>query len=131
METGNVPDRSNNMSVSIGLQIVMDRYRTEQKAIQYNGNIVLINLCKINDPRWVKKNVYVLILFLKLISCWEIITSKCQTDFLDNTCEKGLKQNKQTSTSNFKFSNKSAFQISASPNNFHFLKQTYDKKEYR
>ena len=51
METENVPDRSNNMSVSIGLQIVMDRYRTEQKAIQYNGNIVLINLCKINDPR--------------------------------------------------------------------------------
>ena len=40
METENVPDRSNNMSVSIGLQIVMDRYGTEQNAIQHNGNIV-------------------------------------------------------------------------------------------
>ena len=33
METGNVTDRSNNMSVSIGLQNVMDRYGTDQKAI--------------------------------------------------------------------------------------------------
>ena len=31
METGNVPDRSNNISVSIGLQNVMDRYGTDQK----------------------------------------------------------------------------------------------------
>ena len=41
MKTGDVPDRSNNMSVSIGLQIVMDRYGTEQKAIRYNGSIAL------------------------------------------------------------------------------------------
>ena len=40
METGNVPDRSSNISVSIRLQNVMDRYRTDQKAIRYNGNIV-------------------------------------------------------------------------------------------
>ena len=40
METGNVPDRSNNISVPIGLQNVMDRYGTDQKAIRYNGNIV-------------------------------------------------------------------------------------------
>ena len=40
IETGNVPDRSNNISVSIGLQNVMDRYGTDRKAIQYNGNIV-------------------------------------------------------------------------------------------
>ena len=33
METGNLPDRSNNISVSIGLQNVMDRYGTDQKAI--------------------------------------------------------------------------------------------------
>ena len=40
METENVSDRSNNISVSIGLQNVMDRYGTDQKAIRYNGNIV-------------------------------------------------------------------------------------------
>ena len=42
IETENVLDRSNNISVSIELQNVMDRYRTDQKAIRYNGNIVLI-----------------------------------------------------------------------------------------
>ena len=40
METGHVPDRSDNISVCIGPQYVMDRYRTDQKAIQYDGNIV-------------------------------------------------------------------------------------------
>ena len=40
METGNVTDRSNHISVSIGLQNVMDRYGMDQKAIRYNGNIV-------------------------------------------------------------------------------------------
>ena len=39
METGNVLDRSNKISVYIGLQNVMDRYGTAQKAIRYNGNI--------------------------------------------------------------------------------------------
>ena len=38
-ETGNVPDRSNSISASIGLQNMMDRYGTDQKAIRYNGNI--------------------------------------------------------------------------------------------
>ena len=42
METGNVADRSNNISVSIGLQNVMDRYGTDQKAIRCNGNTVLL-----------------------------------------------------------------------------------------
>ena len=37
-------DRSNNISVSIGLQNVMDRYGTDQKAILYDGNIVLVSL---------------------------------------------------------------------------------------
>ena len=41
METENVSDRSSSISVSIGLQNVMDRYGTDQKAIRYNGNIVL------------------------------------------------------------------------------------------
>ena len=40
METGNVPGRSNNIFVSIVLQNVMDRYGTDQNAIQYNGNVV-------------------------------------------------------------------------------------------
>ena len=40
MKTRKVPDRSRNISVSIGLQNVMDSYGTDQKAIQYNGNIV-------------------------------------------------------------------------------------------
>ena len=40
METGKVPDRSNNISISIGLQNVMDRYGTDPKAIRYNGNRV-------------------------------------------------------------------------------------------
>ena len=47
METENVSDWSNNISVSTGLQNVMDRYETDQKAIWYNGNIVLAS--------WVKK----------------------------------------------------------------------------
>ena len=45
METENVSDRSN-ISVSIVLQNVMDRYGTDQKAIRYNGNIVLLNSSK-------------------------------------------------------------------------------------
>ena len=48
METENVSDRSNNISVSIGLQNVMDRYGTDQKAIRYNGNIVLIDCVNIS-----------------------------------------------------------------------------------
>ena len=40
METENVTDRSNNISGSTGLQNVMDRYGTDQKAIQYNENVV-------------------------------------------------------------------------------------------
>ena len=46
METGNMPDRSNNISVSIGLQNVMDRYGTDQKAIRYNGNSINHDLLK-------------------------------------------------------------------------------------
>ena len=42
METENVSDRSNNISVSIGLQNVMNSYGTDQKAILYNGNTVLV-----------------------------------------------------------------------------------------
>ena len=41
MEKGNVPDRSKNISVSIRLQNVIDRFGTDQKALRYNGNIVL------------------------------------------------------------------------------------------
>ena len=41
METENVTDGSNNISVSTGLQNVMDHYGTDQKAIQHNGNMVL------------------------------------------------------------------------------------------
>ena len=41
MDTGNVLDRPN-ISVSIGLENVMDRYGTDQKAIRYNGQIVLL-----------------------------------------------------------------------------------------
>ena len=44
-ETGNMPDHSNNISVFTGLQNVMDRYGTDQKAIRYSGNIS-INLKK-------------------------------------------------------------------------------------
>ena len=40
METENVPDRSNNIFVSIGVKNVMDRYRTDKKKIRYNGNII-------------------------------------------------------------------------------------------
>ena len=43
METGNVPDRSNNISVSIVLQNVMDRHGTDQK---YNyKNIIRYKTC--------------------------------------------------------------------------------------
>ena len=40
MKVGNVPDWSKNISVSIELQNVMDRYGTDEIAIRYNGNIV-------------------------------------------------------------------------------------------
>ena len=40
METRNVPDRSKNIFVSIGLKNVMDRYGTDQKAIRYHGNSI-------------------------------------------------------------------------------------------
>ena len=40
METENVTDRSNNISGSTGLQNVVDRYGTDQKAIRYNENVV-------------------------------------------------------------------------------------------
>ena len=40
METGNVPDRSGNISVSIGPQYVIDGYIMAQKAIRYDENIV-------------------------------------------------------------------------------------------
>ena len=49
METENVSDRSNNISVSIGLQNVMDRYGTDQKAIRYNGNIASYALASFSD----------------------------------------------------------------------------------
>ena len=42
MQTGDGLDRSNNILVSVLLQNMMDRYGTDQKAIQYNGNIVLV-----------------------------------------------------------------------------------------
>ena len=48
-KTGNIPDRSNNISVSIGLQNVMDRYGTDQEAIRYNGNIVLKDLITLHN----------------------------------------------------------------------------------
>ena len=43
METGNVPDLSNNISVFIGLQLhnVIYRQRSDEIEIQYNGNVVL------------------------------------------------------------------------------------------
>ena len=40
METENVSDRFNNISLSIGLQNVMDRYGRDQNSIRYNGSIV-------------------------------------------------------------------------------------------
>ena len=43
METENVSDWSK-ISVSIALQNVMDRYGMDQKAIRYNGNIVLVKM---------------------------------------------------------------------------------------
>ena len=51
MEIENVSDRSNNIFVSIGLQNVMDRYGTDQKAIRYNGNIVLFLLNNADQVR--------------------------------------------------------------------------------
>ena len=43
METGNMPDLSNNISVLIGLQLhnVIYRQGSDEIEIQYNGNIVL------------------------------------------------------------------------------------------
>ena len=43
METGNVPDRANNISVSSGQQNMMDRCGTDQKATRYDGNIVSVH----------------------------------------------------------------------------------------
>ena len=44
METGNVPVRSIDFSVSTGQKNMMGHYGMDQKAIRYNGNIVLVNL---------------------------------------------------------------------------------------
>ena len=52
METENVLDRPNDISVYIGLQNVMDRYGTDQKAIRYNRNIVLISNKRRYEERW-------------------------------------------------------------------------------
>ena len=49
METGNGLDRSNDILVSIGLLNVTDRYGTNQKVIQYNGNIVLVSIAKVME----------------------------------------------------------------------------------
>ena len=49
METGNGLDRSNDILISIVLQNVTDRYGTNQKAIQYNGNIVLVSIAKVME----------------------------------------------------------------------------------
>ena len=48
------------------------------------------------DSRLVKKCLRFNII-LKLITCCKInqVTSKCQMDFLDNTCKKGLKRKKE------------------------------------
>ena len=40
METGNVPDRSDNISACIGPQYLMNRYGKDQKAIRYDENIL-------------------------------------------------------------------------------------------
>ena len=50
---------------------------------------------------------------------------------MDSFGQKGLKQKKRTSPSNFTYLNYSGFQISVSTNNFDFLRQIYHKKEYR
>ena len=49
METGNGLDRSNDILISIVLQNVTDRCGTNQKAIQYNGNIVLVSIAKVME----------------------------------------------------------------------------------
>ena len=38
METKSILDQSNSISVSIGLHYLKERYKTGQKAIQYDGN---------------------------------------------------------------------------------------------
>ena len=67
METGNVPDQSNNISDSIGLQNVMACCGTDQKAIRYNGNIVKYKL---------QTTCFYLILsiFKKIKRCLELIS---------------------------------------------------------
>ena len=49
METGNGLDRSNDILVSIGLLNATDRYGTNQKAIQYSGNIVLVSIAEVME----------------------------------------------------------------------------------
>ena len=46
-------------------------------------------------------------IILKLITCWKInqVTSKCQMNFLENTCKESLKQKKRTSPLNFTYPN--------------------------
>ena len=49
METENISDQSNNISVSIGLQNVMDSYGIDQKVIQYNRNIISETVATLSD----------------------------------------------------------------------------------
>ena len=79
METENVPDRSNNISVnnisvSIGLQNVIDRYGTDQNAIRYNGNIVIFSTHVAPMFAFISM---LSILFLKIIEINGKIAKKC------------------------------------------------------
>ena len=50
METENVPNQSENISVSNVLQYVIDRCGTDEKAIRHDGNIVLHACFLVHEP---------------------------------------------------------------------------------
>ena len=88
METGNMPDRSNNISVSIGLQNVMDRYGTDQKAIRYNGNSINHDLleAKLHAYRFSEESFKLIKNYLTIsFSSWsEVLLGYCTKDEVFN-----------------------------------------------
>ena len=109
METENVSDRSNNISVSIALQNVMDRYGTDQKAIRYNGNIVLVSFIFVTLLFFSKRLLY------SALNCW---MSFCHFFQLTSLSLKGVsvifiefKRELHSNSWNFTFLNKLQFPL--------------------
>ena len=83
-----MPDRSSNISVSIGLQNVVDRYGTDQKAIRYNGNSINHDLliAQLHAYRFSEESFKLIKSYLTIsFSSWsEVLSGHCTKDEVFN-----------------------------------------------